>query len=86
MICPATGFRLGSVIAECQGQDSAPRQLVGLAKRSHRTLLEPPLTHEIVVIAQQLPQPPRDPADRFLAATAQVLDLRWLRRTTVCFA
>jgi hypothetical protein len=24
MICPATGFRLGCVIAEGQGQDSAP--------------------------------------------------------------
>lgn len=34
-----------------------------------------PLTHEIVLIAQQLPLPKRDPADRFLAATAQILDL-----------
>src|SRR6201993_4302934 len=31
--------------------------------------------HEIVLIAQQLPLPQRDPADRFLAATAQVMDL-----------
>ena len=36
---------------------------------------EAPLTHEIVLIAQQLPLPQRDPADRFLAATAQVMDL-----------
>ena len=36
---------------------------------------EAPLTHEIVLIAQQLPLPQRDPADRFLAATAQVMYL-----------
>ena len=35
---------------------------------------EAPLTHEIALVAQQLPMH-RDPADRFLAATAQVLDL-----------
>jgi hypothetical protein len=33
-------------------------------------------THDIVLAAQQLPLPHRDPADRFLAATAQVMDLR----------
>ena len=36
---------------------------------------EAPLTHDIVVISQQLPLPHADPADRFLAATAKVLDL-----------
>jgi len=40
--------------------------LLGLPMR------EAPLTHEIVLIAQQLPLPQRDPADRFLAATAQL--------------
>jgi PIN domain nuclease of toxin-antitoxin system len=34
-----------------------------------------PLRHEIVLIAQQLPLPHCDPADRFLAATAQLMDL-----------
>jgi PIN domain nuclease of toxin-antitoxin system len=34
-----------------------------------------PLTHEIVATARRLPLPHRDPADRFLAATARVLDL-----------
>ena len=38
-------------------------------------LREAPLTHEIVLIAQQLHLPQPDPADRFLAATAQLLDL-----------
>ncbi len=34
-----------------------------------------PLTHEVVAIARSLSLPQRDPADRFLAATAKVLDL-----------
>ena len=37
--------------------------------------LEAPLTHEIVRISRMLPLPQRDPADRFLVATAKVLDL-----------
>lgn len=36
---------------------------------------EAPLTHEIVVAAQELPISNQDPADRFLAATAGVLGL-----------
>jgi PIN domain nuclease of toxin-antitoxin system len=36
---------------------------------------EAPLTHEIVVAAQELPLPHQDPADRFLTATAEVLGL-----------
>ena len=36
---------------------------------------EAPLTHEIAFTAAQLPWKHRDPADRFLAATAQVLGL-----------
>lgn len=38
-------------------------------------LREAPLTHEIVLAAHQLPLPHPDPADRFLAASAQVLGL-----------
>ena len=38
-------------------------------------LREAPLTHEIVVAAQELPLSHPDPADRFLAATAEVLEL-----------
>jgi PIN domain nuclease of toxin-antitoxin system len=36
---------------------------------------EAPLTHEIVLAAHELPFAHRDPADRFLAATAGVLGL-----------
>lgn len=38
-------------------------------------LREAPLTHEIVLAAHQIPIPQKDPADRFLAATAEVLGL-----------
>jgi PIN domain nuclease of toxin-antitoxin system len=43
--------------------------------RATMHLREAPLTHEIVVAAQELPLPHQDPADRFLAATAEVLGL-----------
>ena len=43
--------------------------------RATAHMREAPLTHEIVLAAQQLPLPHPDPADRFLAATAQVLGL-----------
>ena len=36
---------------------------------------EAPFTHEIALAARQLTLPQQDPADRFLAATAQLLDL-----------
>ena len=36
---------------------------------------EAPFTHEIVLQAQQIILPHRDPADRFIAATAKVLGL-----------
>jgi PIN domain nuclease of toxin-antitoxin system len=39
---------------------------------------EAPLTHEIVVVSQQLALPHADPADRFLAGTAKVLGLTLL--------
>lgn len=38
-------------------------------------LREAPLTNEIVVAAQELPFHHSDPADRFLAATAEILNL-----------
>jgi PIN domain nuclease of toxin-antitoxin system len=41
-------------------------------------LREAPLTHEIVTAAQELPIPHQDPADRFLAATAEVLGLTFV--------
>ena len=43
--------------------------------RATSHLREAPLTHEVVVAAQNLPFEHADPADRFLAATAEVLGL-----------
>ena len=37
--------------------------------------LQAPLTHEIVLESQQITLPHRDPADRFIAATAKVFGL-----------
>jgi PIN domain nuclease of toxin-antitoxin system len=36
---------------------------------------EASLSHEIVLVSRELPLPQADPADRFLVATARVLDL-----------
>jgi PIN domain nuclease of toxin-antitoxin system len=36
---------------------------------------EAPFTHEIAAVSRRLPLPQRDPVDRFLAATAKVLNL-----------
>jgi len=36
---------------------------------------EAPFTHEVAATSRHLPLPQRDPADRFLAATAKVLGL-----------
>jgi PIN domain nuclease of toxin-antitoxin system len=63
------------VVTQCQGQDSPPLNLAEWLAQATAPLREAPFTHEIVLAAQQLPLPLRDPADRFLAATAQVMDL-----------
>lgn len=44
-------------------------------KRAVEQLREAPITHEIVSAGLALALPHNDPADRFLAATAKVLDL-----------
>lgn len=50
----------------------SPRDWIG---RASVQLLEAPLTREMVLAAYELPLETRDPADRFLAATAVVLGL-----------
>ena len=62
---PRAGFAYPVNLAEWLAQATAP-------------LREAPFTHEIVLAAQQQPLPHRDPADRFLAATAQVMDLTFV--------
>ena len=49
--------------------------LKGWVARATAPFREAPITHEIATVSRSLPLPHRDPADRFLAATALVLDL-----------
>lgn len=52
-----------------------PADLEGWYSRATAHSREAPLTHEIAFLAHRLPLPHKDPADRFLAATAKVLGL-----------
>ena len=52
-----------------------PADLEAWVVRATARFREAPLTHEIATVARRLPLPQRDPADRFLAATAKVLGL-----------
>jgi PIN domain nuclease of toxin-antitoxin system len=52
-----------------------PADLAQWVAQATAPLREAPLTHEIALAARQLALPHNDPADRFLAATAQVLRL-----------
>jgi PIN domain nuclease of toxin-antitoxin system len=64
-----------ALLLNAKGKIRLPANLSEWLTAATAPLREAPLTHEIVLIAQQLPLPQRDPADRFLAATAQVMDL-----------
>jgi PIN domain nuclease of toxin-antitoxin system len=64
-----------ALLLNAKGRIRLPANLSEWLTAATAPLREAPLTHEIVLIAQQLPLPQRDPADRFLAATAQVMDL-----------
>jgi PIN domain nuclease of toxin-antitoxin system len=52
-----------------------PEDIGAWVARSTANFQEAPLTHEIALAARRLPWDHNDPADRFLAATAQVLNL-----------
>lgn len=58
-----------------KGRIQLPADLGDWVRRATAPLREAPLTHEIALLARQLPLPHNDPADRFLAATAQLLRL-----------
>ena len=64
-----------ALLLNAKGRIRLPANLSEWLAAATAPLQETPFTHEIVLIAQQLPLPQRDPADRFLAATAQVMDL-----------
>lgn len=64
-----------ALLLNTMGRIRLPANLAEWLAQSTAPLRETPFTHEIVQVAQQLPLPHRDPADRFLAATAQVMGL-----------
>ena len=64
-----------ALLLNAQGRIRLHGDLAVWLARATARLREAPLTYEIVLAAHQLPLPHPDPADRFLAATAQVLGL-----------
>ena len=58
-----------------RGRIRLPADIGAWVTQATARLMEAPLTHEIAVAARRLPWSHKDPADRFLAATAQVLRL-----------
>ena len=58
-----------------KGRIRLPPDVGGWIGKATAPLIEAPLTHEIAVAASRLAWPHKDPADRFLAATAQLLRL-----------
>ena len=63
-----------ATVLQRKGRLLIPGNAVDWFERSLGGLHEAPLTHEIALLAEKLPLH-GDPADRFLAATAKVLDL-----------
>lgn len=58
-----------------KGRVKLPEDVDGWLTRAIAPFREAPLTHQIAAGVRRLSLPQRDPADRFLAATALVLDL-----------
>ena len=58
-----------------KGRISLPEDVGTWLSLATQRMREAPLTHEIALAAHRLKWEHRDPADRFLVATAQVLDL-----------
>jgi PIN domain nuclease of toxin-antitoxin system len=64
-----------ALMLNAKGKIRLPADLSLWVAQATTPLREAPLTHEIALAARQLPLPHNDPADRFLAATAQTLHL-----------
>jgi len=64
-----------ALMLNAKGRIQLPADLVQWVARATAPLKEAPLTHEIALAARLLLLSHKDPADRFLAATAQVLHL-----------
>jgi PIN domain nuclease of toxin-antitoxin system len=64
-----------ALLLHSKGRIQLRGNLQDWATRATMHLREAPLAYEIVLVAQELPLRHQDPADRFLAATANVLGL-----------
>jgi PIN domain nuclease of toxin-antitoxin system len=64
-----------ALLLNASGRIRLPVNLAEWLAQATAPLRETAFTYEIVLAAQQLPLPHRDPAGRFLAATALVMDL-----------
>ena len=64
-----------ALLLYAKGRIEIPGDLPEWVALSTQNFREAPLTHEIALAAHRLSWPHSDPADRFLAATAQILDL-----------
>jgi len=64
-----------ALLLNARGRIRLPLNLAEWLAEATAPLREAPFTHEIALLAQQLPLPHQDPADRFLAATAELLNL-----------
>jgi PIN domain nuclease of toxin-antitoxin system len=63
------------LLLHSKGRIRLPGDILEWVTRATANMHEAPLTHEIVLTAQELPLQHGDPADRFLAATAKTLNL-----------
>ena len=64
-----------ALLLNAKGRIRLPLDLGRWVTETTAQLQEAPLTYEIVLASRRLPLPHNDPADRFLAATAQLLHL-----------
>jgi PIN domain nuclease of toxin-antitoxin system len=64
-----------AVVLASKGRIHLHENLEAWVEESVAPYIEAPFTHEVVLVAQQIRLPQRDPADRFLAATAKVFGL-----------
>lgn len=64
-----------ALVLESKGRIQFRRSLADWAAKNTAPFREAPLTHEVALAAQLLSWENRDPADRFLAATAKVFGL-----------
>ena len=60
---------------QAKGRIELPADISAWVARATASFREAPLTHEIALAARKLPLSHHDSADRFLAATAQILHL-----------